>query len=69
MSGGPKGPNSKSIMKKQPTKGEYGMIEASKKEIEYFESFEGEAVDLQQIITQSKVKKPSATPKRVVARR
>ena len=56
-------------MKKEPVKGSYGRVEASKKEIEYFESFEGEAVDLDQLIAQSKAKKQSATPKRVVARR
>ena len=69
MCGVPRALNSKLIMKKEPTKGGYGMIEASKKEIEYFESLEGEAVDLDQIIAQSKPKKPAPASKRAVARR
>ena len=65
MFGVQKETNSNNTMKKEPTKGKYGMIEASKKEIAYFESFEGEPVDLNQLIAKSK--EQASNPKSVPA--
>lgn len=56
-------------MKEELIKGNYGMIEASKKEIDYFESFEGEPVDLNQLIAKSKTKKEPHAHKKAVTRR
>lgn len=45
-------------MKKSETwKSEYGMIEASKEEIAYFESYKGKEVVFEEIIVNSKKKK------------